>query len=359
VQHIIEMREAAKSLGVTLRSDLTARLEEAKHAKDAFITVMGNKDTAQLALFDAAIAKAGAAVHNFGVQSLEARQEANKAALGMAESELAEARAHGANTKAIEQEISALKRIQGELKREQIEANKTKDTLSQLETSANQAMTGIGNAVASAMQGMLSHQQNFGKAMEKAVLNMIAQQAQAWGAYFLSLGTGMMFVPGGQAQGAGLIAEGLALEALAGVLGAVGSRVGQGTGAGGSGSGGRGGNVFAYGSSVSDTGSQAGSGRPNIGVQAFADGGLVTQPTLALIGEAGPEMVVPLSKAGAGGSDSGGDGWSGGIHIHLPHGSIISADVMGKFVAKMNKMVSRGQLRVQASDAHRVTKRGA
>lgn len=35
-----------------------------------------------------------------------------------------------------------------------------------------------------------------------------------------------------------------------------------------------------------------------IKVPAMADGGLVTQPTLALIGEAGPEMVVPLSKMG-------------------------------------------------------------
>lgn len=34
-------------------------------------------------------------------------------------------------------------------------------------------------------------------------------------------------------------------------------------------------------------------------VPALADGGIVTSPTLALIGEAGPEAVVPLSKGGA------------------------------------------------------------
>ncbi len=33
----------------------------------------------------------------------------------------------------------------------------------------------------------------------------------------------------------------------------------------------------------------------------MAEGGLVTQPTLALLGEAGPEVVVPLSNAGLGG----------------------------------------------------------
>jgi hypothetical protein len=30
----------------------------------------------------------------------------------------------------------------------------------------------------------------------------------------------------------------------------------------------------------------------------MAEGGIVTSPTLALIGEAGPEAVVPLSKMG-------------------------------------------------------------
>jgi hypothetical protein len=36
------------------------------------------------------------------------------------------------------------------------------------------------------------------------------------------------------------------------------------------------------------------------GITPFADGGIVTRPTLALIGEAGPEAVVPLNKAGMG-----------------------------------------------------------
>lgn len=48
---------------------------------------------------------------------------------------------------------------------------------------------------------------------------------------------------------------------------------------------------------------------------ALAEGGIVTKPTVALIGEAGPEKVIPLNRAGA---DS-----SGGIHIngpvHLPN----------------------------------------
>lgn len=38
---------------------------------------------------------------------------------------------------------------------------------------------------------------------------------------------------------------------------------------------------------------------------AMAEGGIVTQPTIALIGEAGPEAVVPLSNLGAGGTSGG------------------------------------------------------
>lgn len=44
---------------------------------------------------------------------------------------------------------------------------------------------------------------------------------------------------------------------------------------------------------------------PQIGdIPALAKGGIVTKPTLALIGEAGPEAVVPLSRAGAGAAGS-------------------------------------------------------
>ncbi|HEY7823543.1 MAG TPA: hypothetical protein VIG24_11935, partial [Acidimicrobiia bacterium] len=34
------------------------------------------------------------------------------------------------------------------------------------------------------------------------------------------------------------------------------------------------------------------------GVSFFADGGLVTGPTLGMVGEAGPEMIIPLDRMG-------------------------------------------------------------
>jgi TP901 family phage tail tape measure protein len=54
------------------------------------------------------------------------------------------------------------------------------------------------------------------------------------------------------------------------------------------------------------------------GLTELASGGVVTGPTLALIGEAGPEAVIPLSRASGGGSARGGD-----VHVHVA-GSVIT-----------------------------------
>jgi SLT domain-containing protein len=59
-----------------------------------------------------------------------------------------------------------------------------------------------------------------------------------------------------------------------------------------------------------DTG--AGGANPaGLDYKAMATGGIVTSPTLALIGEAGPEAVIPLSKMG---------GMGGGVTINVNGG---------------------------------------
>jgi hypothetical protein len=50
----------------------------------------------------------------------------------------------------------------------------------------------------------------------------------------------------------------------------------------------------------------------------LAEGGIVTGPTLAMIGEAGPEAVVPLSKMG---------GMGGGITVNVNGGLATSAEI--------------------------------
>ena len=69
-----------------------------------------------------------------------------------------------------------------------------------------------------------------------------------------------------------------------------------------------------------------------LGVPAMAEGGIVNKPTLALIGEAGPEAVVPLSKMNAGG---GGD-----VNINVTGGLATSAEI-GQSVVNALRAYSR------------------
>ncbi|MGL4268007.1 MAG: hypothetical protein ACRCR7_12900, partial [Weissella cibaria] len=55
-----------------------------------------------------------------------------------------------------------------------------------------------------------------------------------------------------------------------------------------------------------------------INIPGLAEGGIVTKPTLAVIGEAGPEAVVPLSKMG---------GMGGGITVNVTGGLSTSAEI--------------------------------
>ena len=55
---------------------------------------------------------------------------------------------------------------------------------------------------------------------------------------------------------------------------------------------------------------------PNIPM--LADGGIVTSPTLAMIGERGPEAVVPLNRAG---------GFGGGLTVNVTGGLSTSAEI--------------------------------
>ena len=87
--------------------------------------------------------------------------------------------------------------------------------------------------------------------------------------------------------------------------------------------------ISAVTSRISSIGSTAG----NIGssmlsmVPHFATGGIVTGPTMALVGEAGPEAIIPLSAFAGGGSLAGGGrgGGSGGIVINILGGNYLDS----------------------------------
>jgi hypothetical protein len=54
-----------------------------------------------------------------------------------------------------------------------------------------------------------------------------------------------------------------------------------------------------------------------IDIPGFANGGIVTGPTLAMVGEKGPEAIVPLNKAGG----------FGGVTINVNGGISTSAQI--------------------------------
>jgi hypothetical protein len=67
-----------------------------------------------------------------------------------------------------------------------------------------------------------------------------------------------------------------------------------------------------------------------LGIPRFAEGGIVTAPTLALIGEAGPEAVVPLDRMATG----------GGVTINVTGGLSTSAEI-GESVVNALRAYSR------------------
>jgi hypothetical protein len=79
------------------------------------------------------------------------------------------------------------------------------------------------------------------------------------------------------------------------------------------------------------------------GIPAMANGGIVTGPTLALIGEAGPEAVVPLSQMRNMGN-------GGGVTINVTGGLSTSAEI-GQSVVNALRAYSRtaGPLQLQVA----------
>jgi hypothetical protein len=112
--------------------------------------------------------------------------------------------------------------------------------------------------------------------------------------------------------------------------------------------------------SVSNTGQGNRSGGSSFGVQAFADGGLLTGPTIMLGGEAGNEAVLPLSDPRAMSEIGKAIGQHGAGTTHHWHiDGMISDDNLQKVVGKISKMVDRGRVHLRASDSLRLTKRSA
>jgi len=93
----------------------------------------------------------------------------------------------------------------------------------------------------------------------------------------------------------------------------------------------------SIGSSIGGGISGAIGGVENFVTTHLASGGIVNSPTVALIGEAGPEAVIPLSMLGSGGGGGNLGGSPGGIVVNI-NGTVMStsdqATLLGNMIAK-------------------------
>jgi len=315
-QAFVKAEDAARSMGITLQTDLVEALDKAKTAEAAFAQ-SGIVDKTAMEAFQKATADAQKALDNYG------KTQDTFLSKSRAWKEFQEQMAGGAHG------------------------------IDQLKLSGVAAFDDLSKNIEGAFSAIVLGQGNVVQALEKATaasLAQIAAQAAVKALFYTGEGIASLFTDPPAAAGffeaAGLMA------AVAGVAGVAGHELAGAAGGGSS-------NTEQGHTSQSNTGSSGGGSNNTVGVQHFALGGLITAPTLAMIGEQNrKEAVLPLEDPRAMktiGEALGGGG--GNIHVHVA--GLISPDNLTKVVEKINKRVNRGQLHLNSSSTLRVTKRSA
>jgi|HubBroStandDraft_1064217.scaffolds.fasta_scaffold00727_7 hypothetical protein len=319
---LLTQRHAADSLGITLRSSLVSAYNQAVAAMEAYKEA-GGKDVVVLDAFLKKIQEADKAVINFGNTEENLKKKTD-------------------NTF---QDLSA-------------QWGKATQVLTNLQFAGTEVFNSLSKNIEGAFEAIVLSQGNIAKEFEKATasaLASIAAQAAVKALFYTAEGTAALFTPGLQATAAGYFTAAGEMAAVAAVAGVAGHEL---AGAGG-GSGSRSTAESAEGGN-SNTGQSNRSGGGVSGVQQFASGGLVTGPTLALIGEdasAPTEAVLPLDDPEAMGKIREGIGGGGDTHFHI--NGLVSDDKLVKIMKNMSKLVNSGKATLKASDSLRLTKRSA
>lgn len=321
VANMLKGIDTAHQLGITLRQDLVAAYVAAKKAQDDFMA-SGIQDGVAQAAIAANIEKARKALDDYGTTEDKFK-----------------AKSHG---------------LWNEFRQDTKEGATAMDQVKQLGVTAFDDLSrGLEQAISSAILA----QGSFAQALEKATasaLASIAAQAAVKALFYAAEGTAAAFTDP-PASAAYFTASG-EMAAVALVAGAAGHLL---AGVGSSGST----NTQQSSNSGSNTTGQAGrSGGNTVGVQHFADGGYITGPTLAMIGEQNrKEAVLPLEDPRAMrevGKAVGAAGGGGGLHVHF-HAPVVGASDVSKLTAQISKRVNRGQANLQSSNTLRITKRSA
>lgn len=322
VQNILIMQNAAHSLGITLRSDLVSAVSQAITAMKAY-QAAGGTSTVVTDAFRKKIADLEKELNNFGIAQDKFKGKSDNTWKG-----------------AVQDWKNGAQSFQN---------------LSHMGTEAFDQLAG---GLQSAIQTAILAQGSFSQAMKRATedaLASLASQAIVKALFYTAEGfaalasfdgtsAGQYFTAAGEMAAVGA-AAGLAAHAMAG-SGSSSSNHQQGW------------------TSQSNTSQGNRSGGSAIGIQQFATGGLISAPTLAIMGEQYKrEAVLPLEDPRAMGeigkaiSSAGGAG--GHVHFHLPQGMIVTDHTLQKLAGKLSKGVLNGKIQLHASNSLRLTKRSA
>ena len=219
-----------------------------------------------------------------------------------------------------------------------------------------QAYTEEAQAFATATEAMITGQESFAQAMEASTLKMLANIAKHYAEIYIAKGIGNLADMNWGAA-AGDFAAAAAFEVIGGALAGAGSNIGQAA---------KGAGTAASTATVTPSTSTAaaGVGPATVNVPKLFSGAIVTQPTLAMIGDregggSRAEGVFPLGDPRAKQALMDAFGINGGTatnHNYYINGMISTTDL-----TRLTRVISRGantgRVRMSVTNSNRITRR--
>lgn len=285
--------------------------------------------------------------------------------------QLAEAR--GEDTAQIDKQITAYEKMAGTLKQTDTLwdafasdfKKKSKDVGNEGQVMGHmlgQTVSQMDTAFASAIMGAITSGASIGAALEqatKAILSNLASQALAKAMYYTA--EGIAAAATGNPAAAGYFAAAGEFAGVAALAGVAASVMG---GGGGTGAGGSGGPMNTnQGGAINPISVVFGGSGPN--VKKFADGGLISGTTLAMMGEGGPasagnrpqEAAIPLDNPEAVSKIKEALGGGGGDTHHWHVRGLVSPDTLSKVADQMSAGVKQRKINLYSTNSFRIQRR--
>jgi hypothetical protein len=295
-----------------------------------------------------------------GQQEAAVKLKSTHDSLLVAQAELAEAKARGQNTDAIDKEIAELKKYEKEQEKGIAGNAHMSRSVSDTMQVAQNAYRSMAESFVTATDGMIAHQVSFGKAMVAAVLLMLAEIAKHYAQIYIAKGIGNLADFNWTAAALDFSAA-AAFGVLAGALTGMASNETAGAGKSGAVSAGQ---TASSGLGAQNATQAGGVSTPTANVPKLFGGGLVERPTMAIVGDgpnggSQPEAVIPLNDASALRQISNAFGKAtGDMHMNFYIRSMISTQDLVRTGRMITRGAQTGRLRVTVSNSGRVIRRG-